>query len=164
MRTLYLLRHAKSSLQDETIRDFDRPLTKRGRVAAEVVGQAVAAERLNNALVLSSPAMRARETTEIMLQSSKLPAELRFDPQIYEADLSALLKILGQIDDQRDVVILIGHNPGMETLVRFLTGEIRAMPTAGLGKIVFEGNSWRALTGGEGRLEWLITPNDSFDA
>ena len=96
MRTLYLLRHAKSSLQDETIRDFDRPLTKRGREAAEVVGQEVAAERLNNALVLSSPAIRARETTEIMLQSSKLPAELRFDPQIYEADLSALLKILGQ--------------------------------------------------------------------
>jgi phosphohistidine phosphatase len=164
MRTLYLLRHAKSSLQVETVHDFDRPLTKRGREAAEVVGQAVAAEKLNSALVLSSPAMRARETTEIMLQSSKLAAELHFDPQIYEADLSALLKILGQIEDQRDVVILIGHNPGMETLVRFLTGEIRAMPTAALGKIVFEGNSWRSVTGGEGRLEWLITPNDSFDA
>ena len=164
MRTLYLLRHAKSSLQDETIRDFDRPLTKRGREAAEVVGHAVAAEKLNNALVLSSPAMRARETAEIMLHSSKLAAELCFDPQIYEADLSTLLEVLGGIEDQKDVVILIGHNPVMETLVRFLTGEIRAMPTAALAKIILEGNSGQALTSGEGRLEWLTTPNNSFDS
>lgn len=164
MRTLYLLRHAKSSFQDETIRDFDRPLTKRGREAAEVVGHTIAAEKLNNALVLSSPAIRARETTELMLQSSRLAADLRFDPQIYEADLSALLKILGQAEDERSAVILTGHNPGMETLVRFLTGEIRAMPTAALAKIILEGNSWQALSGGDGRLEWLITPNDSFNA
>ena len=164
MRTLYLLRHAKSSLQDATIRDFDRPLTTRGREAAKAVGHAVAAEKLNSALVLSSPAVRARETTEIMLHSSKLAAAPRFDPQIYEADLSALLKTLGQVEDHRDVVILVGHNPGMETLVRFLTGEVRAIPAAALAKIILEGNSWRALTGGEGRLEWLTTPNVSFDA
>jgi len=155
---LYLLRHAKSSSQDETIRDFDRPLVKRGREAAELVGHTIAAEKLSKVLVVSSPAVRARETTELVLQSSKLPTEIRFDPQIYDADLSRLLMVLGRIEDQNEVVLLIGHNPGMESLVRFFTGEIHAMSTAALAKIIFGGDSWQTLVGGEGQLEWLVAP------
>lgn len=160
MRTLYLLRHAKSSWRDTSLRDFDRPLKERGRDAAEVVGRTIAAEKVDQFLVVSSPAERARETTEIMLRSSKARAELRFDPQIYESDLPTLLKVLDRIEDGQKVVILVGHNPGLELLLRFLTGEIRTMTTAALAKINLVANKWKKLEEGEGRLEWLITPKD----
>jgi phosphohistidine phosphatase len=160
MRTLYLLRHAKSSWHDENLRDFDRPLKKRGRDAAELVGRLIAAENLGDVLVVSSPAVRARETTEIMLRSSGVRAELRFDPQIYDADLESLLSVLRRIEDEKQTVILVGHNPGMEALLRFLTGETRAMPTAALAKISFDSSSWKSLNDGEGHLAWLVTPKD----
>jgi phosphohistidine phosphatase len=160
MRTLYLLRHAKSSWHDETLRDFDRPLKKRGRDAAELVGSLIAAENLGDVLVVSSPAVRARETTEIILRSSGIRAELRFDPQIYDADLANLLGVLSCMEDDKQTVILVGHNPGMEALLRFLTGETSAMPTAALAKISFDGNAWKSLNDGEGHLDCLVMPKD----
>ena len=90
MRILYLLRHAKSSWRDATLRDFDRPLKKRGREAAERIGQRIGAENLNNPLVICSPAVRTRETAEIVLTNAKLQIEPRFDERIYEASLRVL--------------------------------------------------------------------------
>jgi phosphohistidine phosphatase len=158
MRSLYLLRHAKSSWQDTAGRDFDRPLNEQGRDAAERVGKLIAAEKPDDVLVVSSPARRARETTEIILRSSGVRAELRFDPEIYDADLVSLLSILRRVEDHNQTVILVGHNPGIENLIRFLTGEVRAVATAALAKITFEGNSWRSLNDGEGHLNWLVAP------
>lgn len=164
MRTLYLLRHAKSSWEDETLRDFDRPLKERGRKAAKLIGRVLTSEKLSEVLVVSSPAVRARETTEIVLSSSGIKAELRFDPHIYEADLHALLAVLSRIEDERQVVILVGHNPGLEILVRYLTGEILAMPTAALARIELQGKSWKALSDGDGRLDSLITPKSILNS
>jgi phosphohistidine phosphatase len=162
MRTLYLLRHAKSSWRDDTLRDFDRPLKERGRDAAELVGRLIAAENLSDVLVVSSPAVRARETAEIMLRSSGVRAELQFDPQIYDADLASLLGVLSRKEDDKQTVLLVGHNPGIENLIRFLTCEVRAVPTAALAKITFEGNSWKSLNDGEGHLNWLVAPKDTL--
>jgi phosphohistidine phosphatase len=140
------------------LEDFDRPLKERGREAAKLIGRVIASEKLKSVLVVSSPAVRARETTEIMLSSSGVKAKVQFDPQIYEADLAALLEVLRRIDDHRRKVVLVGHNPGMETLVKFLTDEIRVMPTAALAKISLVRSSWQTLKGGEGHLDWLVTP------
>ena len=85
MRILYLLRHAKSSWNDASLRDFDRPLKKRGREAAKRIGQRIAEETLSNPLVICSPAVRTRETAEIVLGSANLQVEPRFDERIYEA-------------------------------------------------------------------------------
>src|SRR6185436_12945180 len=125
MRMLYLLRHAKSSWNDATLRDFDRPLKKRGREAAERIGERMAEERLSNPLVICSPAVRTRETAEIVLTSANLQVEPRFDERIYEASLRELVQIVTEIPDDKDVAIMIGHNPGFEELVSFLTGEYR---------------------------------------
>jgi len=158
MRTLYLLRHAKSSWQDESLADFDRPLKKRGREAAKLVGKLIASEKVSDLLIVSSSAQRTRETTELVLKSVK--AEVLHDPEIYEADLPSLLEVLSRLSDDRKTVILVGHNPGMEILVRYLTREVAVMPTAALAKIVIDNSSWKALSEGCGRLEWLTTPKD----
>src|SRR5689334_19027029 len=108
MRILYLLRHAKSSWNDPTLRDFDRPLKKRGREAAKRTGQRMALESLNNPLVICSPAVRTRETAEIVLANASLHVEPRFDERIYEASLRELVEIVTEIPDDKEVTIMIG--------------------------------------------------------
>jgi len=159
MRTLYLLRHAKSSWNDASLRDFDRPLKDRGRKAAQRIGKRLAAEKLRVPLVISSPALRTRETAELVLKSSALRVEERFDERIYEASLRDLLQVVAEIPDEKQVVILIGHNPGFEELLAFLTGEGRRMPTCALAKIRFD-VSWKDIKAGKGSLEWFITPKE----
>src|SRR6185295_2068380 len=163
MRVLYLLRHAKSSWGDPTLRDFDRPLKKRGRVAAERIGERLALENLSNPLVICSPAVRTRETSEIVLESAHLPVEPRFDERIYEASLRELVQVVTEIPDDTVVAMMIGHNPGFEELLSFLTGEHRRMPTCALAKIGFGEVSWKDVRAGEGSLEWFIAPKELPD-
>jgi phosphohistidine phosphatase len=163
MRILYLLRHAKSSWADSALRDFDRPLKKRGREAAERIGERMAEEKLGNPLVICSPAVRTRETAEIVLTSANLQVEPRFDERIYEASLRELVQIVTEIADDKQVALMIGHNPGFEELLSFLTGEHRRMPTCALAKIKFGDLSWKDVRAGEGSLEWFIAPKELPD-
>ena len=159
MRTLYLLRHAKSSWKDASLSDFERPLKRRGREAAQLVGERLAKEKLKNPVLICSPAMRARETAELVLKSSKLRVEERWDERIYEASLRDLLQVVSEIPDDKKVAILIGHNPGFEELLAFLTGESRRMPTAALAKIMFD-VSWKDIEARSGKLDWFVTPKE----
>ena len=159
MRTLYLLRHAKSSWKDDSLRDFDRPLRDRGRKAAKRIGGHLANEKLNVPLMICSPAVRTRETAELLLKSADLRVEERFDERIYEASLGDLLQVVSEIPNDKQVVILIGHNPGFEELLEFLTGERRRMPTAALAKITFDAE-WKNVKPIQGRLEWFVTPKE----
>ena len=156
MKTLYLLRHAKSSWEESSLRECDRPLTDRGREAAELIGKRLAAEELVDALLLCSPALRTRETAEIVFQD--LRVDERFDERIYEASLRDLTQVISEIPDDKQVAVLIGHNPGLEELLAFLTGEQRRMPTCALVKIKFEFASWKEVKAGGGSLEWFTTP------
>lgn len=164
MRTLYLLRHAKSSWKDKTLRDFDRPLKGRGRRAAERIGQVLAEENLKSPLVISSPAVRARETTELVLESAGVNVEPRFDERIYEANVRTLLEVVHSIPDTSDTAIMVGHNPGFENLLAYLTGDNRHMPTCALAKIEFDVTRWSEVSAEEsGRLELFVTPKDLED-
>ena len=162
MRTLYLLRHAKSSWKDVSLSDFERPLKRRGREAAQLVGERLAQEKLKNPLLICSPAVRTRETAELVLKSAKLRVEERWDQRIYEASLRDLLEVVGEIPDDKTVVILIGHNPGFEELLAFLTGESQRMPTAALAKIKFD-VSWKDIAASSGKLDWFTTPKELSD-
>ena len=159
MRTLYLLRHAKSSWKDASLSDFERPLKRRGREAAQLVGERLAQEKLKNPVLICSPAVRTRETAELVLKSSKLRVEERWDQRIYEASLRDLLQVVSEIPDDKKVAILIGHNPGFEELLAFLTGESRRMPTAALAKIMFD-VSWKDIEARSGKLDWFVTPKE----
>lgn len=159
MKTLYLLRHAKSSWNDSSLRDFDRPLNDRGKSDALLIGNHLASENLSDPLLICSPALRTRETAELVLSNANLHVEPRFDDRIYEASLRDLLQVVSEIDDEKRVAMLIGHNPGMEELLAFLTGETRPMPTCALAKIVFD-VSWKDLKANDGTLESFVTPKE----
>ena len=163
MRNLYLLRHAKSSWKDETLSDFDRPLKGRGRKAAEHMGQVLAEEKLKSPLVISSPAVRARETAELVLESADLGVEPRFDERIYEADVRTLLEVVRSIPASANTAIMVGHNPGFENLLNYFTGDGRHMPTCGLAKIEFDAASWIEVAEETGRLEMFVKPRDFED-
>jgi phosphohistidine phosphatase len=160
MRILYLLRHAKSSWNEPSLRDFDRPLKKRGRETAERTGMRLAEEKLNNPVVICSPAVRTRETAEIVLKSANLQVEQRFDERIYDASLRELVQVVSEIPDEKEAAIMIGHNPGFEELLAFLSGEHRRMPTCALAKIEFGDVSWKDVRAGVGSLEWFIAPKE----
>jgi phosphohistidine phosphatase len=160
MRTLYLLRHAKSSWKEPSLSDFDRPLKKRGREAAAAIGRVLKSENPKPSLVICSPAVRTRETIEIVLISAGLKAEVRYDERIYEAELRTLVEVVVEIDEATKAVLMVGHNPGMEALVQFLIGQSQQMPTAALAKTTLASPTWNVIAEGKARLEWLVTPKD----
>lgn len=156
MRVVYLLRHARAVLTDSTHNDFDRPLTTQGRAEATKISNILLAERLSNPWVLSSPATRARETTDIVIATNGWSAT--FESRIYEAELDTLIALISQINDESAVALIVGHNPGMENLLRYFTGQFRAMRTAGLAKVVLEIDSWQACATANAHCEWIVSP------
>lgn len=160
MRTLYLLRHAKSSWKNEDLVDFERPLAGRGRKASETMGHLLKEKEITFDLVLSSPAVRARETTDLVLRAAKLRADVRYDERIYEATTSRLIDVISQIENECKAVVLVGHNPGMAELLSLLTGETEEFPTATLAKIVFKNAKWTEVGNKKGALDWVVRPKD----
>lgn len=160
MRTLYLLRHAKSSWKDESLVDFERPLAGRGRRACETIAGLIRSEQIEFDLLLSSTAVRARETIERIRQLAKLRNELRFDERIYEASTDRLLEVISQIENDRKNVLLIGHNPGFEELLQLLTGDTERVPTACLAKIKLKISKWSEVGANQGTLEWIVRPKE----
>jgi phosphohistidine phosphatase len=160
MKTLLLLRHAKSSWKDTNVKDFDRPLNHRGLKAAPAVGRLIRKRKLEPEIVLSSPAERARQTTQLVIDAAGIKTELRYDERIYEAPGARLFEIVMQIEDDADMALLVGHNPGLEELLERLTGEARSLPTASLVCIELEIEKWIKLREGGGRLAWLMKPKE----
>ena len=160
MRSLYLLRHAKSSWKNEGLADFDRPLAGRGRKASEVIGKYLKDNDVKFDLVVSSPAVRARETIDQVLRTARMRSDLRYDERIYEATSLALLQVVSQLENDRKAVALVGHNPGMEELLALLTGKNERFPTATLAKIVFKNSKWTEVPSRKGLLEWIIRPRE----
>jgi phosphohistidine phosphatase len=160
MKTLYLLRHAESGRQEPGLEDFDRPLNDRGREAAPLVGRLIRERKLRVDLLLSSPAVRARQTAALVKESAGLSAGLLYDGRIYEADAAALLEVVTQAAEPAEALLLVGHNPGLERLLALLTGETRSMPTAALACVALDVEKWVQARVGAGRLEWLVRPKE----
>ena len=160
MKTLLLLRHAKSSWKTGNVKDFDRPLNQRGMKAAPQVGKSLRKRKLKLDLVLSSPAERARQTAQFMLESARMSVELRYDERIYEASAARLLEIVSQMEDSANVAMLVGHNPGMEDLLSVLAGEKRHLSTAALACIELNVEKWNKVRAEVGRLEWFAKPKE----
>jgi phosphohistidine phosphatase len=160
MKTLVLLRHAKSTSTDGKFADFDRTLSDRGRKDAGLIGRYIKQHNIQLDFVLSSPAARARETTESVLEAAELSTEARYDKQIYEATPLALLEVVSEVDDDRKTILLDGHNPGMEELLGLLTGHPEHMSPAALARIEFEAEKWTTLAENTGKLVWMINAKE----
>ena len=150
MKTLLLLRHAKSDWDDPSLRDFDRPLAARGERDAPRIGKILGKRGPLPDLIISSPAAR--------IKAAKLNLEIQFDEAIYGASSPELMRLIRQLPDDNLCVLLVGHNPGFEDLVGRLSSSRERMPTAALACIEFQIDKWQEVIEGEGKLVWLLTP------
>ena len=162
MKTLYVLRHAKSSWDVPELADFDRPLNERGASTAPFLGGFMAANGFEPDVIVSSPAVRARETSRLVKEAAHFAADIVYDERIYEASARTLQLIASSIDNRFESAMLVGHNPGLEGFIRLLTGKSEAVPTAGLAVIDLDLKSWTEIDSGLGALRRLIRPKEEM--
>jgi phosphohistidine phosphatase len=145
MKTLLVLRHAKSSWNDPALDDHERPLNKRGRRDAPRMGELVREYGLIPDIVISSDAVRARLTAVAVAEAARYAGAIVLDPHLYMASPADILSLLRTVREKAETVMIVGHNPGLEELVAQLTGERQDLPTAALAQIVLPIDQWRDL-------------------
>jgi phosphohistidine phosphatase len=169
MRTLMLMRHAKSSWARPDLADLDRPLAPRGRETAPLVARYIKQSRWQPDLVLCSPATRVRETWQLMAPVLGRTVPCKTLRAIYPGAPSRLLETLRRAADEVATIMLIGHNPGLGHLASDLCGHgpkqaLERMrgkfPTAALAVIQFDIDRWNELAPGAGRLRAFVRPKD----
>lgn len=158
MRTLLLMRHAKSDWNAPWPSDHERPLNGRGQRAATVMGAWLRSTGETPDLVISSSAVRARATAERAIEAGQFPLELKEEPGIYEASARDLLAIVRTLPDACESVMLVGHEPGMSSLIGLLTGASLRFPTAAVARIDLETETWAGVAPDLGTLIWLQLP------
>jgi phosphohistidine phosphatase len=167
MLTLSLLRHAKSSWDDSSLDDHERPLNKRGEASAPRMGEFMALHGLHPDLVLCSSAVRARQTLDLVLPRLSVRPQVIYEDSFYLAAPSLMLARLNKIDAHLKHVMIVGHDPGLQGLALDLTGDgdpklLQALaakfPTAGLAVVRFRSRTWSKVAAGTGRLELFVTP------
>jgi phosphohistidine phosphatase len=166
MKRLYLLRHAKSSWDDPTLADRDRPLAPRGRRAAKVMAQHLRHEGIAPELVLCSPSERTRETLTGIAPGLGENAHARIEDELYAASAATLLEVLHELPDEIRSVMLIAHNPGVQDLAVSLAagGSLvervqSKFPTAALATLEL-GGGWHELAPGGAELVTFVKPKD----
>ena len=117
-KTLLILRHAKSSWKNEKLKDFDRPLKHRGEEDARLMGKVLRMTELVPQVILSSPALRAKQTAELVAREAELAGELRFIDTFYLGEPEDYINGLKQLPDDIERVMIVGHNPGLEALLQ----------------------------------------------
>lgn len=162
LRELLLLRHAKSDWKDSEVPDRERPISIKGKKAACKMAHWLKEQKRYPDLVWASPAKRAQQTLKRLNLPKDIPVETR--DELYMADTQTLLSLLSQVPKSFKRVLLIGHNPGLEDLIHFFSGEsddghAKLLPTAALAQLVLS-HDWHNLTAGDGRLSDIIRPKD----
>jgi phosphohistidine phosphatase len=162
MKTLMLLRHAKSSWKDADVPDHDRPLNKRGKKTAPQMGRLLSTESLVPDLILSSTAVRARETAKAVAKAASYKGPTELLESLYLATAGKLLsEAQSHTPDSVGRLLLVGHNPGMEDLVEILSGKREAFPTAALAVFEVGIDQWGALElGVETKLVKVYRPKE----
>lgn len=142
MKTLLLLRHAKSSWKDAELDDHDRPLNKRGKRDAPRMGQLLLSEGLLPELIVASTAKRARKTAEHVIAASRYRGETRITGELYMASGPSLRELVAALPEPAARVLLIGHNPGLEDLLESLVGAYAPLSTAALAHVELDIERW----------------------
>jgi len=146
MKTLLLMRHAKSSWKDDSLEDHERPLKKRGKKDAKRIAKAIAKNNLTPDLILSSSAIRARETVEIIVDNLEYKGRIVFSDELYMGEPQDFINALRILSNDYTTVMIVGHNPGLEAYLQIIDGEIEAVPTAGLGYLVLVLDDWKDIS------------------
>ena len=160
MKTLYLVRHAKSSWEHSLQSDFERPLNERGLQAAPLVARRLKEKNIRPALIVTSPANRAQTTAEIFADILEYPGEkIVQNMAIYTANAETLLQIMRSLPENSNSAMLFGHNPAMTEFSNFLTGEnLDNLVTCGVLCIEMNEISWGDACKGSGKRIWYDYP------
>jgi phosphohistidine phosphatase len=165
MKRLGVLRHAKSSWDDEHRHDFDRPLNERGWKAARRMSREFAQRGIHFDFVLASPAARARETVDGLIETLNAKMEIRFDADIYLASVAKLLEIVRRLPESAHAPLIVGHNPGLQSLVVELAGSrsgrlrkdaARKFPTAAFASLELPADRWSDVEPATGSITVMI--------
>ncbi len=158
MKTLFLLRHAKTEHAAPGIEDFDRKLTPQGSADGLRVGAYLKQCEPTVEQIISSPAIRARETTELVKQAAGLDLEVQYDRRMYEADPQLMLDIVSEGDAALSCILLVGHNPAMEDFLRGLTGQLVSLSAGSLAQVESPETNWIDVKPGNCKLKFALSP------
>jgi len=146
LKTLVLMRHGKSSWKDIQLSDFDRPLKKRGKRDTPIMGQLLCNEGIIPDYVLSSPALRCRETVELLYDPLELSDDMvDYVEDFYQADTMNYLEVIADLSDGFSRILIVGHNPSLEGLLQYLTGDSEVLPTAAAAWIKLPIHDWEEI-------------------
>jgi phosphohistidine phosphatase len=159
MKTLYLVRHAKSSWKQPELSDFERPLNKRGKNDAPLMGKILSDKGVNPALIVSSPAKRASTTAEKIAYEINYPkGKIVFDENIYEASGRSLMEIISRTEEKFNSLMMFGHNPGLTVLQNNLSGHfVDNIPTSGVVALQFN-SKWSEIRLNSGKFLFFEYP------
>jgi phosphohistidine phosphatase len=169
MLTLSLLRHAKSSWKNPTLPDRERPLATRGVTDAPLMGKAMAERGIDPELVLCSSARRTRDTLALVLPELKVEPKVVYEDALYHTSPAAMLEILRGLEQGANRVMLVGHNPEIQSLALDLVGSgpkhfrdrlREKFSTAGLVVITFAAGLWKSVEVNSGTLNLYLSPRD----
>lgn len=161
MKTLLILRHAKSSWKDLSMADHDRPLNKRGKRDAPMMGKFMRQNDLAPDLIISSTAKRARKTAQAVADEVDYPKEITQTRDLYHAYPDAYFEILQGLDNHFRSVLMVAHNPGIEELVAQLSGVYERMPTGALAHFELPIDDWQDVEDGmKGKLRGIYRPKE----
>ena len=161
MKRLILSRHAKSSWKYPELRDIDRPLNKRGRKAAPIMGGALKERGLIPEVIYASPSVRTRMTSALLAEALGFPTEqIEFIDSFYGTSPGGVVQFASKLDESLSSVMLVGHNPTWTDLCHRLTGDyLENLPTSGIIVIDFDIGHWRELSN-QGKINALLIPRD----
>lgn len=162
MKTLFVLRHAKSSWENPDVADYDRQLNEQGLKTTPIMGDTMFRNQFQPAMIISSPARRAKQTAVLIKEAAQIECAITYDERIYEASPHRLLEVISELDENKESAMLVGHNPGLEGLIKILTGEIQSMSTAALAVIDLDKENWNEVTAESGQLRAVFSPKDDL--
>ncbi len=161
MKILLILRHAKSSWDHPDLADIDRPLNKRGLRDAPRIGRWMKEQKLIPDVIASSPAERAKTTARLVAEACGYKHTIKQVADFYGGGPEAYVHWLQGLPEDNRIVLVVGHNPDLETLLNILTGEVAALPTAALAEVELNVRRWAALARSPaGKLVNLWSPKN----
>lgn len=140
------MRHAKSSWKDDSLEDHERPLKKRGRKDTKRIAKVIHKKDLVPDLILSSSAVRARETVEIIAKTLDYNNPVEISEELYMGEPQDFIHALKDLSNDLDTVMIVAHNPGLEAYLQIIDGKIESVPTAGLGYLVLAIDDWKEIS------------------
>lgn len=143
MKKLFIIRHAKSSWKDSALDDFDRPLSKRGKSDAPMIGSRLRERNIYPDIIISSPAKRAKTTAEIIAKELKYSKDILLEDEVYESTLNKLQKIVTKVDDNNSTLFLVGHNTSLNILAWHYVDFSENIVTCGVLEIEFDCDRWK---------------------